>query len=106
VNAIQDHRTGKGAIMPIPDFQSVMLPLLEFLGDRREHHVREAETALAKHFKLTEDELRELLASGTQAVFRNRIGWAKSYLKQAKLLDSPKRGFRQPCSSIWWSSFW
>jgi restriction system protein len=79
--------------MPIPDFQSVMLPLLKFLGDRQEHHIREAETALAKHFNLTEAELRELLPSGTQAVFRNRIGWAKSYLKQAKLLDSPKRGY-------------
>ena len=78
--------------MPIPDYQSVMLPLLRFLDDRLDHHVHEAEKALAGHFKLTEAELRELLPSGAQAVFRNRIGWAKSYMKQAKLLDSPKRG--------------
>lgn len=79
--------------MAIPDYQSVMLPLLKFLGDRQEHHIREAETVLAKHFNLTEAELRELLPSGTQAVFKNRIGWAKTYMKQAGLLDSPKRGY-------------
>ena len=79
--------------MSIPDYQSVMSPLLKLLGDRQEHHVHEAETALAGHFKLTEDELHELLSSGTQTVFKNRIGWAKTYMKQAKLLTSPKRGY-------------
>ncbi|MDD2605354.1 MAG: restriction endonuclease [Desulfobacteraceae bacterium] len=93
MNAIQGYQVLRGVIMPIPDFQSVMLPLLKLLQDRQEYHVREAESALAKDFNLTEAEVRELLPSGTQAVFRNRIGWAKSYLKQAKLLDSPKRGY-------------
>jgi restriction system protein len=46
---------------------------------------------LATEFQVTEDERKELLASGNQAIFDNRVGWAKTYLKKAGLLDSPKR---------------
>ncbi len=77
--------------MPIPDFQSFFLPLLEQVSDGKEHKLRELIEVLAKHFKLSDTERNELLASGTQAIFDNRVGWAKTYLKKAGLLDSPKR---------------
>lgn len=78
--------------MPIPDYQTLMLPLLQLAGDNHEHTLREATDKLALEFKLTDEELAELLPSGTQPVFRNRVGWAKGYMKQAGLLELPKRG--------------
>lgn len=78
--------------MPIPDYQSIMLPLLRLAGDDQEHSAREAVDALATEFNLSPAERAELLASGQQAIFNNRVGWANSYLKKAGLLFSPKRG--------------
>ena len=78
--------------MAIPDYQSCMLPLLRFLADGRDGSLRAAEESLAEHFKLTAGELAELLPSGQQGVFKNRVGWARTYLKKAGLLTSPKRG--------------
>jgi len=78
--------------MPIPDYQTLMLPLLQFASDDADHTSREAVDALAAEFKLTQEERSQLLASGQQAVFNNRIGWANSYLKKAGLLASPRRG--------------
>ena len=78
--------------MPIPDYQSVMLPLLRFAGDGAEHKFRDAVEALALEYQLTPDERSELLPSGTAPLFDNRVGWARTYLKQAGLLESPKRG--------------
>ena len=78
--------------MAIPNYQECMLPLLKYLEDGKEHLSRDLQEALAKHFSLTPADCAELLPSGKQAVFNNRVGWAKSYLKKAALLDSPKRG--------------
>ncbi|MCX5877044.1 MAG: restriction endonuclease [Deltaproteobacteria bacterium] len=78
--------------MPIPDYQTLMLPLLRFAGDNAEHTPREAVEALASQFKLTPVERAELLASGQQALFNNRVGWANSYLKKAGLLEASRRG--------------
>jgi restriction system protein len=78
--------------MAIPDFQSIMGPLLEYLADGKVPSSRETIDALSKHFKLTDEELAELLPSGQQSIFVNRIGWAKSYLRKAELLESPARG--------------
>ena len=75
----------------IPDYQSLMLPLLKLVSDRQEHKYRDLIENLAVKFKVTDDERKELLASGNQAIFDNRVGWAKTYLKKAGLLDSPKR---------------
>lgn len=75
----------------IPDFQSIMLPLLRLVSDGREYKSRDLIESLADEFKLSNDERKELLTSGTQAIFDNRVGWAKAYLKKAGLLDSPKR---------------
>lgn len=77
--------------MAIPDYQTCMLPLLSFLGDESEHTLREAEEALANHFSLTPVERVELLPSGQQGIFQNRIGWARTYLKKAGLIEAPKR---------------
>lgn len=75
----------------IPDYQSLMLPLLKLVSDRQEHKYRDLIENLAVEFGVTDEERKELLASGNQAIFDNRVGWAKTYLKKAGLLDSPKR---------------
>lgn len=75
----------------IPDYQSLMFPLLKLVSDRQEHKYRDLIEKLATEFQVTDEERKELLASGNQAIFDNRVGWAKTYLKKAGLLDSPKR---------------
>ena len=75
----------------IPDYQTLMLPLLKFVSDGQEHKYRDIIEYLAIEFNVTDEERKELLASGNQAIFDNRVGWAKTYLKKAGLLDSPKR---------------
>ena len=78
--------------MPIPDFQTLMLPLLDFSGDEKEHSFKEAIPFLANQFNLTEEEKREVLPSGKQLRFNNRVYWSKTHLEKAGLLISPKRG--------------
>lgn len=78
--------------MPIPDFQSIMLPLLKYASDQKEHSLAETTEGLAQEFQLTEEEKKELLPSGQQAIFLNRVGWAKTYLTKASLLESTRRG--------------
>lgn len=75
----------------IPDYQTLMLPLLKLFSDGQEHKYRDIIENLATEFEVTDEERKELLASGNQAIFDNRVGWAKTYLKKAGLLDSPKR---------------
>jgi len=78
--------------MPIPDYQTVMLPLLRFLGDGREHTLSECVETVANEFKLTPEERLQFLPSGTSTVIGNRVGWARTYMKKAGLLESPRRG--------------
>jgi len=73
--------------MAVPDFQTLMLPLLKIAGDRREHRIAESIDRIALELGLSEDERRELLSSGKQARFDNRVGWARTYLKKAGLID-------------------
>ena len=75
----------------IPDYQTLMLPLLKITEDGNEYHTRDLIEALSNEFQLTDEERKEMLASGNQAIFDNRVGWAKTYLKKAGLLASPKR---------------
>lgn len=75
----------------IPDYQTLMLPLLKSVADGQEHKYRDIIEMLAIEFEVQDEERKELLASGNQAIFDNRVGWAKTYLKKAGLLDSPKR---------------
>lgn len=70
-----------------------MLPVLRLASDGNEHKFSKAVEELADEFNLSTEERNELLPSGSQAVFNNRVGWARSYLKQAGLLASPRRGF-------------
>jgi len=79
--------------MSIPDYQLLMLPLLEILEDGEPRSLRECIETLAEKFSLTYEERKQLLPSGQQPVFGNRVGWARTYLKKAGLLDSPRRGF-------------
>ena len=79
--------------MAIPDYQTLMLPVLKLASDGIEHKFSQAVETLADDFSLSAEERSELLPSGSQAVFNNRVGWARSYLKQAGLLASPKRGY-------------
>lgn len=76
----------------IPDYQSIMLPLLRYISDNKEHRMRVVTDELAKQFGVTEEEKKELLPSGAAPVFYNRTAWAKTYLKKAGLIDSPKQG--------------
>lgn len=78
--------------MAIPDFQTLMLPLLKITGDGQEHAVREMLDALAEAFRLTPQERAELLPSGFQARFDSRVGWARTRLKLAGCLESTGRG--------------
>jgi len=78
--------------MAIPDFQSIFLPLLKACADGKEHTKQELIPLLAKQFGLTDSELEIKLPSGKQGIFVNRVAWAKSYLKQAGLLENPRRG--------------
>lgn len=79
--------------MPIPDFQTIMLPLLRITSDGNEHSIQDLINALAEHFSLTEDELDALLPSGRQRIFYNRVGWAKTYLAKTGLLEMSRRSY-------------
>jgi restriction system protein len=61
--------------MAIPDYQTLMLPLLQIAADGREHSLSEARDVLADQFELTPDERTQLLPSGRQTLFGNRVAW-------------------------------
>jgi len=69
-----------------------MLPFLALLKDGKEWHIRELGEVLASHFSLTSAERAEMLPSGQTGIFVNRVGWARTYLKKAALIESPRRG--------------
>jgi hypothetical protein len=77
--------------MSIPDYQSLMLPVLE-VASKGETSVPLAEADIAARFGLSNEEREQMLPSGKQRVLHNRIHWAKFYLTKAGLLESPKRG--------------
>lgn len=78
--------------MAIPDFQTLMLPVLKLASGGDETRFRDMVEALAQEFRLTPEERSQLLPSGTAFLFDNRVGWARTHLKQAGLLEAPKRG--------------
>ena len=80
--------------MSVPDYQSLMLPLLKFADEKRvEISTDEAVEALAARLGLTDEDLKELLPSGLQRTFVNRVGWASTYMKKACLLEPTRRGY-------------
>jgi len=78
--------------MPIPDFQTIMLPFMQHIADRQEHTTTETHDTLAKLFNLTDEEANQYLPSGNQKIFYNRVFWAKAHLKMAGLIENIKRG--------------
>lgn len=82
--------------MAIPDFESIMLPLLECVKDGKEWSVTDIDEHLINRFHLTEDEANQLKPSSTsETLFQNRLRWARFYMKKANLLTDPRRGFTQ-----------
>lgn len=78
--------------MPVPDYQTLMQPVLLALRDGRERTLQEIRDFVAAHLKLSEQDLRELVRSGQKTLFNDRVSWAITYMKQAGLLDRPRRG--------------
>jgi len=76
----------------IPDFQSIMLPLLQQIADGNEHSMSEVINSLAVNFKLSDDDLNEYLPSRNQKTFYNRVFWAKAHLKFAGFLENTRKG--------------
>ena len=84
-----------GTHLPIPDYQSFFLPLLLLASDGKIHSMRGTIETLSNQFNLSDEERKALLPSGTQRIVDNRIGWARTYLTKAGLLEVPKRGYFQ-----------
>lgn len=78
--------------MPIPDFQTLMLPVLR-LADAGEIKVADAVDRIADEFALTDQEREELLPSGRQAKIANRVHWSVTYLVKSGLVERPRRGY-------------
>ena len=74
----------------IPDFQSIMLPLLNSFKGNEIKSAKELRLNMVNHFNMTEEELKEKIPSGKQFTYSNRIAWAISYLKMAELIFLPK----------------
>lgn len=77
--------------MVLPKYNELMKPLLLVINDGEVHVFGEVIATLAHKLNLSEEDLKEKLPSGNQSVFKNRVGWAKTYLKKAGLVDSPAR---------------
>jgi restriction system protein len=77
--------------MAVPKYDELMKPLLMEVKDGAVYKIKDVTDALARQLNLTSEDLAEMLPSGRQTVFKNRVGWAKTYLKKAGLLDSPAR---------------
>lgn len=78
--------------MTIPDYQTLMLPLLKAVGDKKVHQIRDLYKVLSDEFKLSEDEREKRLPSGRETYIKNRISWARTYLRKAGLVSSPAKG--------------
>lgn len=78
--------------MSVPGFQDLTLPVLRAFEDGQEHSSREVRDRVALRLGLSQQDLGETLPSGKQTRYANRAAWAHVYLKQAGLIDSPRRG--------------
>ena len=81
--------------MAIPDYETLMLPVLQYVSDGKEHPLKEITASMAESFKLSAEEREQRIPSGQSTYIQNRTGWAKTYLKKAGLLSLPKRGLIQ-----------
>lgn len=78
--------------MAVPDFQTMMLPVLEYFRDGKEHTRKEIFEFSVRFFNISQEEQQIMLPSGNMLLYQNRAGWAKSYLLKAKLIENTKRG--------------
>src|SRR5699024_6782713 len=83
----------RGLPVTIPDYQTLMRPVLEYLADGGEHRLRDLKEAMADQFNLTAEERAQMTPSGRSRLIYNRVGWATSYLAQAGLIHRPRRGY-------------
>ncbi len=79
--------------MPVPKYNELYMPLLEAIKDGKTHRISDVKKQVAAHMNLTEEDLAERITSGRQTIFDNRIGWAKTYLVKAGLIESSKRAY-------------
>ena len=79
--------------MAIPNYQEIMLPLIRYASDEQEHHVAEAYDYVAQFFNVSDSERQDILPSGQDKTFSNRVRWSLFYLKKARLLESPRRSY-------------
>src|SRR2546430_17380619 len=79
--------------MTIPNFQSLMLPLLKFTTNKKKHTAHETTDSLSQLFQLSDEEKEQLLPSGQQTIIGNRVYWALTHLKHAGILESTRRGY-------------
>ena len=79
--------------MSLPKYNELYSPFLAAIQDGMPHNISKVKDAIAEQLQLSDESLAEQLPSGTQSVFANRVGWAKTYLKKAGLIESPKRAF-------------
>ena len=78
--------------MSMPTYEDIMLPFLQTLSDGKTHLLKELNLSLADYFQLSDEERRQFLPSGNQLMFYNRLGWARTHLKKALLIQSPGNG--------------
>lgn len=78
--------------MPVPAFQELFLPILTYIADGKEHTKQDVAEHLSQKLQLTTEELSELLPSGKQTKFLNRIAWSRTYFGKALLVESTARG--------------
>jgi restriction system protein len=79
--------------MTIPSYRQIMLPLLSYTSDKKEHSMFETIDYMSLEFNLSEDERKQLLPCGRKTVIYNRVAWAKTYLDKAGLLETTRRGY-------------
>lgn len=77
--------------MEVPKYYEMHKPILECLSDGQTHTMKQLKAHIISYFQLTEEQISALIPSGTQTYLSNRIGWARTYLKKAGLIDSPAR---------------
>src|SRR5436309_95815 len=80
--------------MAVPDYQTFMLPVLRYAAGRPNDDIpmKDLLDAMAKEFRLSDSDLREMLPSGVSTTLGSRVGWACTYLKKAGVLQAPRRG--------------
>ena len=79
--------------MPIPKYNECLAPVLRLLSDEKEYYHKDITDIISDEFNLTEEEKNLLIPRGNQPIISNRIGWAKTYLKKAGLIESKNRGY-------------